>query len=275
MNPQPDAVPPADQVDPGQPAEAADQPDPNEPRRQVALPPMPTLPPLAKGNPPPTPVLGVLGVPDVMRASIAAQQVERMIGERRAKFQADAQKEQAAWREMQQSFADQRSKLTPDQIRLRERDLQQRITTAQRTFRDRDRIIQDAARFGLAQIEQTMVAVIRQVAESRGMNLVLHRAQVALNVNEYDITNEVTAQLNKVLPSVQIPADGAPIPTVALAPSGSSTSTALANGAAASAPAPATGPVPGAAPPAAGAAPLAPPVVSAPNPAGAKPATKP
>ena len=198
-NPAPDLAPPADSVDSGQPAEAAEPSEPtnpNEPRRQVALPPMPTLPPLAKGNPPPTPVIGVLGVPDVMRASIAAQQVEKAIGERRAKFQADAQKEQATWREMQQSFADQRSKLTPDQIRARERDLQQRITTAQRTFRDRDRIIQDAARFGLAQIEQTMVAVIRQVAESRGMNLVLHRAQVALNVNEYDITNEVTAQLN-------------------------------------------------------------------------------
>ena len=60
----------------------------------------------------------------------------------------------------------------------------------------------------LAQIERTLVGVIQKVAESRGMNLVLHRQQVALNVNEFDITEQVTEQLNKILPSVVIPPDG-------------------------------------------------------------------
>ncbi len=52
------------------------------------------------------------------------------------------------------------------------------------------------------------MAVIRQVSESRGMNLVLHRQQVALNVNEFDITNQVAGELNRILPSVSIPPDG-------------------------------------------------------------------
>ncbi len=46
------------------------------------------------------------------------------------------------------------------------------------------------------------------MAESRGMNLVLHRAQVALNVNEFDVTEQVVEQLNKVLPTVTLPPDG-------------------------------------------------------------------
>ena len=37
------------------------------------------------------------------------------------------------------------------------------------------------------------------------MNLVLHRSQVALNVQEFDITDAVAAQLNRALPTVQIP----------------------------------------------------------------------
>ncbi len=74
--------------------------------------------------------------------------------------------------------------------------------------------------------------MIRQVAESRGMNLVLHRAQVALNINEFDITDQVTQQMNKMMPTVNIPPDGvspvaqaqpagtpaAPAPTPASAP---------------------------------------------------------
>ena len=192
------------------------QQEAEQPMPQVALPPVPELPALPKGNPPPAAVIGVMGVPEVMHASSAAQLVEKVIGERREKLNADAQKEQATWRDMQQTLANERTKLSPDQIRARERDLQERITNAQKTFRDRNRIIQEAAQVALGQIERTLIGVIRQVAESRGMNLVLHRAQVALNVNEFDITDQVAEQMNKILPTVAIPADG--VSPVAQAP---------------------------------------------------------
>jgi Skp family chaperone for outer membrane proteins len=195
-----------------------------EPPINVPLPPVPELPSLPRGATPPAAVIGVIGVPEVMRASVSAQQVERVIGERRAKLNEDAQAEQVAWRDMQQSLANERSKLSPEQIRTRERALQERITKAQKTFRDRNRIVQEAAQYALGQIERTLIGVIRQVAESRGMNLVLHRAQVALNVNEFDITDQVTAQLNAILPTVTIPADGVspttlPPPVIPTAPS--------------------------------------------------------
>ena len=170
--------------------------------------PVPTLPALAKGATPPAAVIGVLGVPDVMRAATAAQQVEKTIAERREKLNEDAQKEQATWRDLQQQLASQRATLAPDQVRSKERELQERITNAQKGFRDRNRIIQETAQYSLSQIERTLIAVIRQVAESRGMNLVLHRAQVALNINEFDITEQVTQQMNKVMPSITIPPDG-------------------------------------------------------------------
>jgi Skp family chaperone for outer membrane proteins len=185
---------------------------------RVQLPPAPALPDLPRGASPPASVLGVIGVPDIMHASTAAQQVEKSIGERREKLNEDAQKEQAAWRDMQQALANDRSKLSPDQIRTRERELQDRITKAQRDFRERGNVIQLAAQYGLAQIERTLVGLIQRVAESRGMNIVLHRQQVALNVNEFDITAEVTDQLNKVLPSVVIPPEGAMPPEMAAAP---------------------------------------------------------
>ncbi|MDT7950442.1 MAG: OmpH family outer membrane protein [Acetobacteraceae bacterium] len=184
------------------------------PPMQLQLPPAPELPALAKATPPPTASIGVLGIPEIMRASAAAQQVEKTIGERREKLNEDAQKEQLVWREMQQALANERSKLSADQVRAREKELQDRITSAQKKFRDRNRIIQEAGQYGLAQIERMLVAVIRQVSESHGMNIVLHRAQVALNVNEFDITDQVTAQLNKTLPTVSLPADGVEPPLI-------------------------------------------------------------
>ena len=208
------SAPPAVQVAPppmGDPAtglSTAGAGQDTAPAPQVQLPPVPDLPPIPRGATPPAAVIGVLGIPDIMHGSTAAQQVEKTIGERREKLNQDAQKEQAAWRDLQQALANQRAGMTPDQIRGKERELQERITNSQRQFRDRNRYMQEAAQVGLAQIERMLIAVIRQVAESRGMNLVLHRAQVALNVNEFDITEPVIAQMNKIMPSVVLPPEG-------------------------------------------------------------------
>jgi len=236
-------------------AQQQDPQQPEPPPLEVQLPPLPDLPALARGVAPPSPVIGVLGVPDIMRAASAAKQVEKIITERREKLNEDAQKEQGSWRDLQQSLATQRAGLSPDQIRTKERELQDRITNAQKQLRDRNRFIQEAAQVGLAQIERMLIGVIRQVAESRGMNLVLRREQVALNVNEFDITEAVVDQLNKVLPSVALPPDG--VSAVAfMAPGGAggvpatppATTVANPSGGTAPAPVPATSPAPAPAP---------------------------
>jgi Skp family chaperone for outer membrane proteins len=181
----------------------------------VQLPPIPELPALPRVAPPPTPVIGVMGVPEVMRSSTAAQTVDRVIGERRQRLSEDFQKEQAAWHDLQQTLTSQRGTMSPEQIRTKERELQDRITTAQQSFRERNRVIQEAAQASAGQIERVLVAVIRQVADSHGMNLVLHREQVALNISDFDITEQVAAQLNKIMPSVDIAPDSAATPAAA------------------------------------------------------------
>ncbi len=188
---------------------------------QLQLPPAPDIPALPRGASAPAAVMGVIGVPDIMRVSTAYQEVDKLITQRRDKLNEDAQKEQAVWRDMEQSLASERAKLSPDQIRAREHDLQERITKAQKAFRERGNVLQAQAQYGQAQIERALVGIIQRVAESRGMNIVLHRQLVALNVPEFDITEECATQLNKVLPSIGIPSDGQ-MPPLAQASNGKS-----------------------------------------------------
>jgi Skp family chaperone for outer membrane proteins len=166
-----------------------------------------TLKLLAGGFSPPMPVIGVLGVPDVMRMSNAAQAVQSVIGARKEKLQAEVNRAQQSWQEMKQQLQSDAPKLTREQAVARERALIDRVNADRRRLQDKNRIIQEAGQVALGQIERTLIGIIRQVAESRGMNLVLHRSQVALNVQEFDITEAVALQLNKALPTVQIPPD--------------------------------------------------------------------
>jgi len=179
-----------------------------QPQVQVQLPPPPDVPPLPKGPTPPAAIVGILSVADVMRASTAFQAADKELGTRRQKLNEDAQKEQVALRDLGQALANERAKLSPEQIRKREQELQDRITESRRVFGERNRVIQEAGQYVMAQIDRAVELVTQQVAISRGINIVLNRAQILGTTNDFDLTPVVVEDLNKVLASVVIPPDG-------------------------------------------------------------------
>jgi Skp family chaperone for outer membrane proteins len=143
-----------------------------------------------------------------MRASTAFQQADKEFVTRRQKLNEDAQKEQVALRDLGQALANERTKLSPEQIRTREKELQDRITESRRVFGERNRIIQEASQYVMAQIDRAVEMVTQQVAISRGINLVLNRAQILGTTNEFDLTPAVVEDVNKVLGAVVIPPEG-------------------------------------------------------------------
>jgi len=185
---------------PNQQRPAQQRPAPQRPA-QAQRPPA-ALPP---GQSPPNAVIGIVDIPEVQRLSTAFNQVREEIEKRRQKLNEDLQREQTGWRDAQQQLANQRATLPPDQLRQRERDLQDRITDSQRIFRERSRAIEQAAQQALVEIEQALAQVIRQVAASHKVNIVLPRPLVVFNDPAFDLTEEVVKQVNTTLRSVTIP----------------------------------------------------------------------
>jgi Skp family chaperone for outer membrane proteins len=199
---------------PGEPG--SEQGAAGAPAPQFQLPPAPEIPPVPKGQATPAAIVGILSVPDVLRVSTAYQAAYKELNARGQKLNEDAQKEQGALRDLGQTFANERSKLTPEQIRTREKEIQDRATEAQRRFGERNRIIQEAGQYVMLQINRTMEQVAQQVALSRGINLVLNRAQILGTTADFDLTPAVAEVLNKALPSVVVPPDG--VSPLAMAP---------------------------------------------------------
>jgi Skp family chaperone for outer membrane proteins len=183
---------------------------------QVILPPLPEIPALPKGAPPPAAVIGVLSVPDILRVSVAYQYADRELGLRRQRLNEDAQREQIALRDLGQAFANERAKMTPEQIRNKEREYQNRINESRRKFGDRERVIREAGQYVMTQIDRALELVANQVATARGVNVVLNRAQLLGTTPDFDLTPQVGEVLNQVLPTVIIPPDG--VSPLAMAP---------------------------------------------------------
>jgi Skp family chaperone for outer membrane proteins len=191
------------------PSDAGGDPNGGPPQQlQVQLPPAPEIPAVPKGQATPAAIVGILSVPDVLRVSTAYQAAYKELNARGQKLNEDAQKEQAALRDLGQAFAAERGKLSPEQIRAKEKEIQERATEAQRRFGERNRIIQEAGQYVMMQVNRTMEQVAQQVALSRGINLVLNRAQILGTTADFDLTPAVADVLNKALPSVVVPPDG-------------------------------------------------------------------
>jgi Skp family chaperone for outer membrane proteins len=172
---------------------------------QQQAPAIPQLPALPKGVAPPVAVIGVLSVPEVMQKSTAAQGVQAVIRQRQDALGTEAQAARTKIQAEQAQIVADRSTMTDAQLEAKEQALRNEIAATQTKFQERNQAIQNSGQAALAQIESELIAIIRQEAEARGMNLVLHREQVALNVDAFDITSDVVAQLNKLLPSVTVP----------------------------------------------------------------------
>jgi len=178
------------------------------PALQVQLPPAPELPPIPKGQATPAAIVGILSVPDVLRVSTAYQTAYKELNLRGQKLNEDAQKEQVALRDLGQTLSAERGKLSPEQVRSKEKEITDRATEAQRRFGERNRIIQEAGQYVMMQINRTMEQGAQQVALSRGINLVLNRAQILGTTADFDLTPAVAEVLNKALPTVVVPPDG-------------------------------------------------------------------
>lgn len=175
---------------------------------QFKLPPAPDVPTLPKGQATPAAIVGILSVPDVLRVSTAYAAVTKELNVRGQKLNEDVQKEQNALRELAQAFANERAKMSPEQIRAKEKELQDRATEAQRRFGERNRIIQEAGQYATMQINRSMEQVAQAVALSRGVNIVLNRAQILGTTADFDLTPQVAQVLNQILPAVLVPPDG-------------------------------------------------------------------
>lgn len=181
-----------------EPVQPAAQPK----QADMSLPNLPALPPEPA---PPTAVIGVLSVPDVLQNSTAAQGVQAVIQQRQAALAKDAQVARDKIQSEQQAIMAERGKLSDAELEKKEQSLQSEIAATQTKFQERNEAIQVSGQQSLQKIETMLAAIVRQEAEAHGMNLILHREQVVLNVAAFDITDETTKELNKLLPHVSVP----------------------------------------------------------------------
>lgn len=156
----------------------------------------------------PTAVVGVIDFQRVVKESAAGKSVRQQIDARRTKFQAEI-------RTIQQELETARSALvarpsgTPDAEYTKKREeMRKRVGELQSMLQNRKRELDDMFNYGMRQIDLSLIEVLKELAEERGINLILNagrgRGLVLFAENRIVITEEALRRLNARLPEVEL-----------------------------------------------------------------------
>ena len=153
----------------------------------------------------PAPVIGIVDVDEIQQESLAAKAVRTQAAKYRQDFQQQASSEEAALRASQQAFEQDRKTLPPQTLTEKARALDAAIAEYQRKELARRRAFEKSFTVAMSKVQQAMIDATRQVATAHGANVILPRGQVLLFDDKMNMTKEIIALMDKLLPTAEFP----------------------------------------------------------------------
>ncbi len=159
----------------------------------------------ARAEPLPPAVVAVVNYQRLLREAKAARQIREEIEARRRRYQEEIKKKEQELLEKEREITRQRSLLSPEAFAKKRREFEQEAAAVQRQVQERRRQLDAASASAYAEVRNAIIAVVGELAEERGFNLVLPSTAVLLFSPRLDLTEEVLAGIDARLPSVEVP----------------------------------------------------------------------
>jgi outer membrane protein len=153
---------------------------------------------------PKSPVFAIIDIQRVLRESIAVKLLSRDIEERKGQYQGELRKKEEALRKADQELARQRSILSAEVFAQKRGELEQKVATHQREARKRKRGLEQLFASGMNRVRSELAKIAKEIAEERGLDLILSKATVVVVKPKFEITKEAVNRLNARLPEVPL-----------------------------------------------------------------------
>jgi Skp family chaperone for outer membrane proteins len=173
----------------------------------LSLPVVALAPALVAAQQPPSPVIIVIDMQEVLRKSTAVQDVQKQIEQTRSSYQSELQTKEKELREADQELSRQRTILSSEAFAEKRRGLEEQLAGFQRDIGARKQMLEKSFAQGMRQIEAQLIKIADDIAAERGANLVLPKSNVLLVHPDFEATDEALKRLNSALPAMKLPAN--------------------------------------------------------------------
>ena len=161
-------------------------------------------------DPLPPAVAAVIDYQRILRDAKAAQGIRSQVEARRQRYQDQIAKEEQRLHEADKELTRQRSLLASEAFAERRQTFEEDVAAVQRMVQERRRQLDDVSALALAEVRNTLIEVVGELAESAGFNIVLPSSGVLLFSPKIDLTEDVLVLLDQRLPDVKVPDEANP-----------------------------------------------------------------
>ena len=148
------------------------------------------------------PVIGVLNTEIIERDSLAAKGVRLERDKYITRYQQQIKTVEVELREEEQRLTQQRNVLSPEVFQQQVEDFQEKFAVEQQNIQVKQQNLQAVFQQAMIEINQEVLRISSQVAQERGINMVMAQNMVLLSDPSMDITRPVLELLNERLPQV-------------------------------------------------------------------------
>ena len=157
----------------------------------------------------PTAKVAILDVQRILRESSATVSIKDQIKRQSQIYQDEIAKQEKELRAAAEELAGQRAILSAEAFARKQGEFKSRGASVEKGVRTRMRELDQARNTAIKEVERTLDRVVSEIAEQRGLNLILSRVRARSVVlyahTDLNITDEVLRRLNERLPSVKVP----------------------------------------------------------------------
>lgn len=156
----------------------------------------------------PSPVVAVIDFQHVVKESAAGKSVRSQVDVRQTAFQAEIKPLQQELESIRAELGNRVPGIGEAEYTAKRKAIRERVNELQRIIQERKRELDDMFNNGMRQVDLALVEVLKELAEERGINLILNagrgRGLVLFAENQIVITDEALKRLDARLPKVEL-----------------------------------------------------------------------
>ena len=136
--------------------------------------------PARAASAPASPAFAIIDVQKILRESTAVRQLSQQIQKSRDDYQAELKGKEQELRTADQELSRQRTILTAEVFAQKRKDLEERVASLQRDVQERKRNLDQTFASGMSQVQSVLAQIAKEIAEERGLDLILSKATVVI-----------------------------------------------------------------------------------------------
>lgn len=152
--------------------------------------------------------VGVFDINRVHQQSAAVKDIFKQIDDYRKNFDAGQKSEQDALEKANQSLKNSEAILSPEAYAAKRREFETQVVNARQVFQEHKRNLEQSRRIAMSEVEKVLSVIIREIAETNDLNLIIRQEATYLSSRSMDISTLAIETLNTRLPSVKVKEPG-------------------------------------------------------------------